>query len=215
MVIKRSISKKNYILALVFTSFIFIIAFLVGIVADRIFLEDVDQFNNEARFDLFRLELRSKLLGEHECTYNYGSPMGDEFLYITNEIMHLEESLGKNNPKVLKLKKYYSLLEIYDWMHYKDIKEKCGADYDLILYFYSNKEIGGVKECECDRQGFILGYVKEKNPNVRIYSFDYNLDLEEINILKEIYDVENVPTIIVNNNVLHGFSELEDIEYFI
>jgi hypothetical protein len=216
MVIKRSISKRNYVLAFVFTSMIFTIAFLGGMITDRIFLDDVEKFNDETRFNLFRAELRDKMMEDELCSYDFESPLVKEFADISNEIIHLENRLGKDHWKVVELKKYYTLLEMYDWLHYKKLKENCGSNYDLILYFYSNQDDEtGEPECECDRQGFILGYIQENNLNVRVYSFDYNLEIEEIKILKEKYGIIEVPSLVINGNVLHGFSELEDIEYFL
>ena len=216
MVVRRSISKRNYILAFVLTAMIFVIAFFGGMITDRIFLDDIENFNDETRFNLFRAELRDKMMGDGLCSYAFESPLVEEFVEISNEIIHLENRLGKDNWKVIELKKYYTLLEMYDWLHYKKLKENCGSNYDSILYFYSNQDDeNGEPECECDRQGFILGYIKENNPNVRIYSFDYHLEIEEIEILKEKYGITEVPTFVINGNVLHGFSELEAIEYFL
>ncbi|MBT7553018.1 hypothetical protein HN670_00945, partial [bacterium] len=120
MVVKRTVTKKNYILAFVITGLIFVVAFLFGMVADRMFVEHVDKFNDETRYDLFRLELRSALLEDRICEYEFDSFVKDEFGYVSAEIMQLETKLGKNHQKVKDLKKYYTLLEIYDWLHYKN-----------------------------------------------------------------------------------------------
>jgi len=93
MVIKRNISKRNYVLAFVFTIMIFVIAFLVGMFTDRVFLDDVDQFNDETRFNLFRLELRNKLIENDFCGYEFESSVIEEFDEVTNEIIHLENRL--------------------------------------------------------------------------------------------------------------------------
>ncbi len=218
MVVKRTVTKKNYILAFVITGLIFVVAFLFGMVADRMFVEHVDRFNDETRYDMFRLELRNALLEDKICDYKSDSFVKNEFGYVSAEIMQLETKLGKTHQKVMDLKKYYTLLEIYDWLHYKKIKEECGSDYDLILYFYSNKEDSqGNDLCEdCERQGFILSYIKSENPSsVRVYSFDYDLESEEVGILKSLYGIDSFPSIVINDNVIRGFSELEDIEYFL
>jgi hypothetical protein len=91
----------------------------------------------------------------------------------------------------------------------KEIKKECYTDYDLFLYFYSNDE----EECdECDRQGYVLTYLRKKYPSVRVYSFDIHLDNPSLNILKQIYNVTKVPTIVKDEKVYDHFMDRNEIE---
>lgn len=210
MVVERKITKKYYFMTFVFTTFVFIIAFLMGWYVNSInFIQSTEQLS-ELKTNLLRYDLQHRLFGYYPCEYIDGaSPVFDEFVEIGQRIARLEIDLGKHNSKVISLKTYYSLLEISDWMHYNDLNEKCGADHDLILFFYSNNE----DACpSCDRQGFILDHVYANHPSVRTYSFDVDLGMVEIEMLEDRFGVDRVPSVVVNGYLLSGFSELEDIE---
>jgi hypothetical protein len=48
---------------------------------------------------------------------------------------------------------------------------------------------------------------------LRVYSFDYNLDLSAIKAMIAIYKVEdNLPALVINGEVHNGFKTIEEIE---
>ncbi len=109
---------------------------------------------------------------------------------------------------MLRLKEYYSLLEIRQWLLEKEMAEKCGTNKTLILYFYSNDK----QMCkECEEQGYILSYSRKNYDEVNIYSFDIGSRNPAVSTIKRIYDVRNVPTVIINNNKIEGFVPKETI----
>ena len=90
----------------------------------------------------------------------------------------------------------------------KRITERCGQKSIFILYFYKNDNCN-----DCTRQGYVLTSLREKYPNLRVYSFDYNLDVSAIRAMVSIYKVkDNLPAIVINGKVYNGFKTLEQIE---
>ena len=91
----------------------------------------------------------------------------------------------------------------------KQVNEKCGVKPITIIYFYSNKG-----DCdECKREGYVLTKLREEYPELRIYSFDYNLDLSAVKTLKSIYGVKNtLPALIIWDENYYGFKSATDIE---
>jgi len=210
MVVERKITKKYYFMTLIVTTLIFSVAFLFGwYVNEKSYSESFNQLN-EIKTGLLRYDLQYKMLGDYPCEFILdGSPIKTEFEEIRLRIATLEREKGKDDPSVINLKKYYTLLELSDLIYYEDVNKKCGSDYDLIYYFYSNDK----EKCpSCEKQGFILDYIYNNDKNIKVYSFDYDLDLMELDILKRKYSVNNVPSIIVNGELLSGFSEKEEIE---
>src|SRR5207244_4510747 len=91
------------------------------------------------------------------------SSLGSQLSYM--------ESQGGNVAEVTRLKRLYSLLEIKDYLLMKQIAAKCKLKSVFVLYFYSNKG-----NCEdCAKQGYVLTALAQKYPQLRIYSFDYDL----------------------------------------
>ena len=78
-----------------------------------------------------------------------------------------------------------------------------------IFYFYGTKE-----SCaDCARQVYVLDALKHKYPNLRVYSFDYNLDLSTIQALRTIYKINGVlPGLVVNGTTFNGFQGLEALD---
>jgi len=100
------------------------------------------------------------------------------------------------------------LLEIKDYLLMKKITERCGEKSIFVLYFYKNDNCD-----DCTKQGYVLTSLREKYPNLRVYSFDYNLDLSSIKAMTSIYKVpDNLPAIVINGKVYSGLQTVEDIE---
>ncbi len=121
----------------------------------------------------------------------------------------MEENLGTDNKEVVRLKRYYSLLQVKDYLLMQKLDEQCSFDPISIIYFYSNEE----GECEdCRKEGHVLTYLREQYPQLRIYAFDYNLDLSALKTLIAVYKVQdNLPAIIIDGKVHYGFKDLEEM----
>jgi hypothetical protein len=128
---------------------------------------------------------------------------------LAQRLAFTEGQLGNDDDEVEKLRRSYSLLQIKDYLLMKRISEKCGLDPIFIFYFYSNRG-----DCdECAREGHVLTYLREQYPRLRVYSFDYHLDLSALQTLITINEIENqLPAIIVDDTTLYGFQSIEDLE---
>ena len=84
-----------------------------------------------------------------------------------------------------------------------------------ILYFYSNA--GDCKDC--GRAGDVLTYLRETYPGLRVYSFDYNLDLSALRTLitlRKINGEKGLPAFVVNNRApVYGFKTLQEMQKLI
>jgi hypothetical protein len=106
------------------------------------------------------------------------------------------------------LKRYYSLLQIKDFLLSKRLAEKCGTKTVSIIYLY-----GTADECkECREQGDVLTYLRKTYPDLRVYAFDSNLDLSAIKTLLSIYKVQGqLPSLIVDGEVYYGYKSKEEL----
>lgn len=212
MVVERKITKKYYFITFVLTTLVFATSFLIGWQVNSIsYTQSAEQLSS-IRTELLRYDLQYKLLGEFPCQYVEKSAVSDEYEEVRARISKLERDKGKDDKEVITLKVYYSILQISDMLYYRALNKECGMDYDIVLYFYSNDK----DTCpSCERQGFVLDYLFSKYPETRIYSFDVDLDAPEIQILKGKYEIYDVPTVIINDFSIPGFSESEDLEPYL
>ncbi len=160
--------------------------------------------------DILSSETQFALLSELSCTQDDGEEnLSSELSDLSDKIEYSDKNL-KGNADALELKRYYSLLEIKDYLLTKKINERCGLKRIPVLYFYTTAE-----NCtECTKQGYVLTELRNKYPNLRVYSFDYSLDLSALRALLKVYHIEDtkLPAMVINEKKVTGFQSIEDIE---
>ncbi|MFH1178378.1 MAG: hypothetical protein V1711_01460 [bacterium] len=132
-----------------------------------------------------------------------------ELADLGDRLSYTESQLGDDNPQVLRLKKQYSLLEIRDYLITKELAAVCGTKPVTILYFYSN-----AGDCsDCDKAGYALSYLHTTYPELRVYSFDYNLDLGALKTFIAINKIQGpLPAFVVNDKHSYGFTSLDEFK---
>ena len=206
---------QRYLLAFVITATIFSIAFFIAARIDQNRVADVRAMQDAIAIDLLSTETQFELLGNLDCDLLGERPVLTEELSILAErLAYTENNLGSDNAQVTLLKKQYSLLQIKDYLLMQEITRKCGGTPVFVLYFYSNKG-----DCtECVRAGEVLTYLRQEYPGLRVYSFDYHLELGALQTLITLRKVrgEDVPAFIVNNRApIYGFKNVEEMQELI
>ncbi len=123
--------------------------------------------------------------------------------------MEANDTAGQN-AELIYLKKYYSLLEIKDYILMNELRTKCKLKPLSILYFY-----GKASDCpECQKTGTVLTYLRQQYPELRIYAFDSNLELSALDTLKTTFKVSNnaLPALIIGDEQYIGFKTIEEIK---
>lgn len=200
---------RNYIIAFLITCGIFIISISASNYFTNKKINQLKNIESKISLDIMSSEVQFSLLQEQSCKdVISGTILSSELNSLAEKIAYSESNIGADDTDVVSLKKYYSLLEIKDYLLMKKIKDRCDEDSIFILYFYKNNN------CEdCTKQGYVLTSLREKYPELRVYSFDYDLDLSAIKAMISIYKLkDNLPAIVINGKVYSGFQSLEDIE---
>ncbi len=204
---------QKYILAFVITTAIFGTAFYLTTRLDARRLADIRTTQEAISIDILSTETQFELLGNLDCQAISENPvLSDELNNLASRLSVAEENLGQGNPEVISIKKQYSLLEIKDYLLMKQIAEKCPKVKPVfILYFYSNEG-----NCEdCGRQGDVLTYLRATYPTLRVYSFDYNLELGALQTLITLNEINGyqLPSMVIGNNPpVYGFKSLKDMQ---
>jgi len=101
------------------------------------------------------------------------------------------------------------VLEIKDYLLMQQLAQKCNLKPVFILYFYSNKG-----DCaDCEKQGYALTALSETYPQLRVYSFDYNLNVGALQTLISVDDIDdNLPALRINAQNYYGFKSVSDIQ---
>ena len=199
---------KKYTIVLFITTTIFITGLWFSNYLNNKKIEQLKSIESTISLDLLSSEVQFSLLEEQSCKDISTSVLSKELNSLADKISYSESNIGTDNNDVISLKKYYSLLEIKDYLLMKKITERCGQKSIFVLYFYKNDN------CEdCTKQGYVLTSLREKYPNLRVYSFDYKIDNPAIKAMISIYNVpDNLPALVINGKVHSGFKSVEEIE---
>ncbi len=204
------IDTKKYIFTFLITSTIFITAFFASTFFSNKRVESVKTIQDTIAIDILSSETQFDLLKEVPCSNVGDTILSAELSAIGDKLSRTESDRGEEDDDVVYLKKYYSLLQIKDYLLSKKLVEKCGLTKKpvFIVYFYSNQG-----DCpECERQGYVLTRLKEIYPDLRVYSFDYNLQLSAVDSMKKIYHIKSeLPALVIEDKTSTGFKNLEEL----
>ena len=198
---------KKYVISFVITAFIFFTAIALNLYFNNKRVVNVRSIEDKISIDILSSETQFSLLAESSCKDVNTSFLFQELNSLAEKIEYNERNLS-GSEEIISLKKYYSILEIKDYILMKKVGERCDFKPIFILYFYSNED-----NCpDCERQGYVLGDLREKHPQLRVYSFDYLLDLSALRALITIYKVpDTLPALVIGEKVYTGYKSLEDI----
>lgn len=161
--------------------------------------------------DILSSETQFDLLKEVPCSNVSDSMLSAELSTLGDKLSRTEADRGSTDEDIVYLKKYYTLLEIKDYILSKKLAVQCGQAKKpvFIIYFYSNKG-----DCaDCEREGHVLTRLKEMYPDLRVYSFDYNLQLSAVDSMKTIYKIKSsLPALVIEDKTYIGFKSVEDLE---
>ncbi len=199
----------TYAIAFVITAAIFATAFWASVYFNTRRAAEIRTAQDSISVDILSLETQFDLLAQHSCQdISENSVLSKEIQPLGERLAYLETQRGVNQDELTRLKRYYSLLQIKDLLLMQQVAQKCGLKSVFIQYFYSNKG-----DCaKCEQQGYVLTALSELYPQLRVYSFDYNLDLGALRTLTQIHDVQNeLPALVINNKTYYGFKSMDDI----
>lgn len=208
---KSAFDWRKYILAFVITGSIFGTAFYFAIIFNNQRIANIRTTESQLSIDLLSNETQYELLGEQSCSDIAQNPiLSDQLNAIASRLSYTEDNLGSNNPDVIALKEQYSLLEIKDYLLMQKVTVQCGTHPTFILYFYSNTT-GACPDCE--REGDVLTYLRETYPTLRVYSFDYDINLSAVKTLIAMRKISPaLPAIVINNRpAVYGFKSVDDM----
>ncbi len=170
-------------------------------------LENIRDLQDKVATDILSSETRLDLVKELTCEDVGNTYLSKEMANLAERIAYTEEN-GTSTEDSLELKKQYSILEVKDFVLSKQIAERCNNLPVTILYFYTDKAV-----CpDCVKQGYVLDAIRNQYKDVRIYSFDSNLDLTTIKTLKVVYGItESLPALVIDGITINGFKSIEEI----
>jgi len=151
---------------------------------------------------------------------------GDEMacLAFDTKIKEMDKSIWKLGQKIdeyraateqfrksgyyYEQKKTFNENEVLYLVLLKTLKERCGFNQEIILFFYRNSE-----DCKkCDDQSFVLTDInKDIDQEIAIFSFDMDIDITKVNLLSKFYEINELPCLVINETTYCGIRDKDFI----
>ncbi len=200
---------KKYLLVFLITGTIFATAIYISSAINSKRITEIKSIQDAVSTDILSSETQFSLLSELSCKEASNSLLSSEINDLGQKISYSENGSGNDTAEIVQLKKYYSLLEIKDYLLMKQVSDKCGKKFMFALYFYDQ----GTKCPDCDKASYALTYLRQKYPDLRVYSFDYGLDLSAVSTIIKIFDIKNdLPAIVIGDTTINGFQDKDALE---
>ena len=199
---------KKYALAFIITVAILATVFWASSWANDKRLNEMRSLQDSVSINILSSETQFNLLKEAACDDLFSSSFGQELGDLGDRLSYMEAIGRSNDSDVITLKQYYSLLEIKDFLLVDSAATKCPHRPATIIYFYE-------ANCpECARQANVLTYLREEYKNsLRVYSFDFNLDVSALRTLANIHKVATpFPALIIKDKTYNGFLSIDKIQ---
>jgi hypothetical protein len=197
--------KNVFLKTSILTILVFVIGFFVGVFFDNLRLEEIkgriteiDNLWNDARLLQSYIQKFSNITPHCEFLLDENLKLGDK-IYAEGLRIERYEETNRFAPFFDLEKKRYALLDLQFWINSIDLKKLCNADYSTVIYFYSQYS-------ETAEQGFqdkVLLDLKQKcGPQIIYITFPADMEISTIEIIKNIYNIEKIPSILINESIL-------------
>lgn len=205
----NNIDWKKYLIVFLVTAGLFFTAIYFSNYFGNKKIGQLKLIQDKISIDILSSETQYSLLSELSCKNISDSVYSPELGELGTKLEWSQNNLGATN-EVSYLKKYYSLLQIKDYLLAKKISERCGVKSTFILYFYTTFD-----NCSlCQKQGMVITSLRDKYPELRVYSFDYSIDLSAVKAMLQIYKIKDteLPALVIDDEVLTGFHSIDELE---
>jgi hypothetical protein len=209
-------NRQDHIIVLIISSLLFITGVFIGVSLSRDKMSEVEQKVAIFQDDINALELSTLInsaLNNETISCNF-------LKFKLNETQEQLRSLGSKavdyetdakikDDSYTLLKKQYNSLRAQYWLMLEKLKNQCSNNYTTILFFYKT-----LTPCDdCTDQGVILSHIESLNSQVYVVPIDADEDILIVRTLKEAYEVNSTPTIIINaSNKITGLITEQELK---
>jgi hypothetical protein len=204
---------QKYIIAFFIVAIIFAFGFLISdYINDKRFLE-IERARQEFQIQIMGMETQIAHFRDILCDEIGDDILTHELHIIGEKLEFMSSAMGKNHPEVIHFKKHYALLQIRHYQFSKELNQRCNLGLTHILYFFAEE-----KDCpDCEKQSYVLTNLRKNHPHLRIYSFNYNLELPALSVIQPIIPLdykekEYLPVIVIDNKPFFGFQDFQTMK---
>ena len=216
---ERKIEWNRILLAFLIGNLLFFFGIFLGYLIGQIAKGSAISIEEDIKSEFISLEVQNQLLESYPCSEVALKGLSDRLDEVGKIVDTLETRQGVDQPDVLKIKSLYTLFEMKHYFMTMKRQKDCKEQYDIVWFFYSNAQKTQEQRLirdESQKIGFILSYLRNVYPSLRVYSLDASLQLPATQVLKESLNITKYPSVVVNGKLIPEPAAKEDVEkYFL
>ncbi|MFH0711808.1 MAG: hypothetical protein V1889_01750 [archaeon] len=212
-------NKHSFWQALIITLIIFWSGILIGIFFEDSRVAEITAFYSDSETSISDFETASSLIFNEniDCSrLNEEAIIFADRIYEEAKKLEQYDNSNKITDRVIHLHKRYDLLRTILWKKIIENKKQCTEPVNTIIYLYKYKaeDIGTIST-----QKTISNYlteIKKQNPDAILIPIAADMNILSLDILKEVYNITQTPTIIINEkHIIHDLNNLDQIQPFL
>ena len=211
--------KNVFLKSAAITAVVFLIGVYLGFVLDTMRVEEIkgritqiDNLWNDVRLMQSYIQKFSNRTDYCDFLLEENLKVGDK-IYQEGLLVEEYENSNRFASSLILEKERYALLDLQFWINSIDLKKLCNGNYSTVIYFYSQYS----RTAEQKFQDRVLWELKQKcGPKIIYITFPADMDISTIEVVKNIYGIEKIPSILINEEtLLNSPLTLGDIEEYI
>ena len=206
-------NRNSFWQALIVALIVFWTGILIGVFFEDSRVAEITAFYSDSETSISDFEMASNIIFNENMDC---SRLNDESKIFADRIFEEAKKLeqydtsNKITDRMLHLHKRYDLLRTMLWQKIVENKKRCDSSTNTVVYLYEylNTNIG-----EISTQRTISNYLlemKDQNPDVILIPIATDTDILSLNIIQEIYNITESPTVIINEK--DKITELSDLD---
>lgn len=210
-----AIKKRIFLVALLITLFLLSTILLIGSLLNKErkdYVEDQMAIIQDVN-DIQSYSLMSDVYGSKIACLAFKKKLADWDKSLWDLGIKLEQYRAaseefQKDPFYLEQKKIFNENELLYLLFLTKIKKECSLEQSIITFFYRNSEA-----CKkCDDQSFVLSDIKRDGKDeISIFSFDMDLNVTNVILLHEYYEVNELPCIVIDERKFCGIQSKDFI----
>ncbi len=208
--------------ALVLTLIFFNLGVLLGYMMEAGRADEINELYLSSELELLNVKIQNDLLDIENLDCDFAIKENIRFadkIYEEALILLKYEEVSAVSEALIVQHKKYDLLRTLLWMNSIKLKKRCNANYHNIVYLYEYSNNNPPVEIGAKQKAFsrTLGEFKAKQgENIILIPIAADQDFSSINILMDIYNITELPTILIDEKIkLTELEEIKDLEQYL
>ncbi len=212
--------KRVFWEAFLLTTVIFILGILLGVAFESRRSSNLEDYYTQSEIvstDLFVLNNLVDLDSSNcedliQASFDFANRIYSEAL-----LLEKYEDSGKITEKIRLTHRKYDLLRTFLWINAEKTKNKCGEDFDTVIYLYEYNPKNLVQKANQNVWSKVLGDLKEaKGDSVLLIPIAINSDLISLQAKINSLNITKYPAVVINDkDILLGIDSVSDLESYL